>query len=128
VTGRLISADGTLLARAPIRTDSALRGWQWSLGLATGADGRFRVELPAGGPFALQSQWIDLVKNLTVEAGEQIDLGDITIEPGRNGSDPKAQRGKEKRTKLRAAARASTTSTWATSKSGGVDRPRGTAR
>ena len=42
VTGRLISAEGTPPTRS-LHTVNVLPGWQWPEGLATGADGRFRI-------------------------------------------------------------------------------------
>jgi beta-lactamase regulating signal transducer with metallopeptidase domain len=111
VTGHLISAEGTPLARAPLHTVNVLPGWQWPEGLATGADGRFRIDFPPGGPYTLQSQWTELARNLTVEAGEQVDLGDITIEARSNRRmDPQVHRGPEKRTKMQPAAKTVTQS------------------
>ncbi len=111
VIGRLLSEDGTPLAHAPLRTVNQKLGWRRSLDLAAGDDGRFRLELPAGGPFALQTQRARLVDNLTIEPGEQVDLGDITIEPNkRRPLRSKVQRGPEKRTKPCAEVKATTTS------------------
>ncbi len=107
VTGRLISEVGTPLARAPIRTENRDPGWLKSFGLATGDDGRFRVELPAGGPFEVKfGAYVQLVDKLTVEPGERVDLGDISIEQNKQRPFmPKVERGPEKRTKMQPTAK-----------------------
>jgi beta-lactamase regulating signal transducer with metallopeptidase domain len=112
VTGRLVTEYGVPLARAPLRTESRERGFRRSLGLATGDDGRFRVELPAGGPFELSfGAYVQLVDKLTLEPGEQVDLGEITIEQKKQRPfRSKVERGPEKRTKLHPTAKTVTQS------------------
>jgi hypothetical protein len=104
VTGRVISPEGAPQSELKIECvfdpNSAAR----LPAVKTGADGRFREELPAGGPFQLYAHpfpYAFFVEKLTVAAAERVELGDITIDRDRkNGPlQPKIQRGPEKRTK-----------------------------
>jgi 5-hydroxyisourate hydrolase-like protein (transthyretin family) len=79
----------------------------------TDADGRFREELPSGGPFELYAHpfpFAFFAKKLSVDVGERVDLGEITIDRDQKNRpfQPKINRGPEKRTKPPAAAQAST--------------------
>jgi beta-lactamase regulating signal transducer with metallopeptidase domain len=92
VTGRLVGEDGAPFTRVRVETTFSIR----FPSVSTNADGRFRCELPAGGPFDLRARVspsgsdfafpVELAEKLTVVAGEQVDLGTITIEPGAKGS------------------------------------------
>ncbi|HEV8000467.1 MAG TPA: M56 family metallopeptidase, partial [Planctomycetaceae bacterium] len=102
VTGRLVSPEGAPLANLKIQAFAVARAARLRLpSVMTDMEGRFREELPAGGPFGLSADvpGVQIAGELNVIAGEQIDLGDITIE--RNAKRPgiaKVQRGPEKRT------------------------------
>ena len=108
MTGRVVSPDGAGISGIPIGAYGSLPGGPWPWELMSDQDGRFRIEFPGGGPFSLHSQWTKLAGDLTFEAGEQVDLGDITIERGNNRFDAKVHRGPEKRTKRSAAPQVST--------------------
>lgn len=110
VTGRVVSPDGAGISGIPIGAYGVLPGGPWPSDLMSDKDGRFRIEFPAGGPVSLRSQWTKLAGGLTFEAGERVDLGDITIERGNNRFDAKVHRGPEKRTKATGTAKASTVS------------------
>jgi hypothetical protein len=117
VTGRLVSEDGAPLSNVKIECFSLAR----SPTAITEADGHFRFEFPAGGPFELKARVVapgdPVAVKLTVAAGEQIDLGTITIERGRmDRGFPKVHRGAVKRTKPPAAAKATTASVESPSK------------
>jgi hypothetical protein len=102
VTGHITTPEGAPLSNPKIecRLNSAD---VIELPSALGdTEGRFRAELPAGGPFSLSFRNLlgRFVDDLTVVAGERVDLGDITIE--RNAKRPgktKVHRGPMKRTK-----------------------------
>ncbi len=99
VTGRLVSEDRAPLSNVKIECFSLAR----SPTAITEADGHFRFEFPAGGPFELKARVVapgdPVAVKLTVAAGDQIDLGTITIERGRmDRGFPKVHRGAVKRT------------------------------
>jgi beta-lactamase regulating signal transducer with metallopeptidase domain/protocatechuate 3,4-dioxygenase beta subunit len=102
VTGRVVSPEGAPLTKLRIECDFS-NSFRLPV-VMTDADGRFREELPAGGPFSLSARvfFAQIVKDLNVAAGEHFELGDITIE--RDAKRPgiaKVQRGPEKRTNPR---------------------------
>jgi beta-lactamase regulating signal transducer with metallopeptidase domain len=116
VTGRLVSDDGTPLSNIKLEFYTLVSSTLVALPpLITDAKGHFRQELPTGEPFNLKAgafQPGPLVDRLTVAAGEQIDLGTITIERGpRERGFPNVHRDAVKRTKPLATAKASTAST-----------------
>jgi hypothetical protein len=118
VTGRLVGEDGAPFTRVRVETTFSIR----FPSVSTDADGRFRCELPAGGPFDLRARVspsgsdfafpVELAEKFTVVAGEQVDLGTITIEPGAKGSRrAKVVRGPVKRTTPTSAVKATQAST-----------------
>jgi hypothetical protein len=82
--GRLLSATGE-----PLRDVSLECGYETSYAsggrfpaLRTDVQGRFRYELPAGGPFKVLSRSrvsFSLAQKLTAEPGEQIDFGELVV-------------------------------------------------
>jgi hypothetical protein len=80
VTGRLVTSEGTPIPKVQIECRFGLGPSQLP-GVSTDSQGRFRQELPAGGPFALSTQpYSEFAEKLTVVAGEQVDFGDIAID------------------------------------------------
>src|SRR5580698_1047115 len=96
VAGRVVNVDGTPLAGVKIQCDLG-DGWDDAYSeIVTDAQGRFRRDLPPGGPFGV-SVWYGSLPRLTIASGEQIDFGDITID--RTKPPTKVQTGAIKRTK-----------------------------
>jgi hypothetical protein len=108
LTGRLVSAEGKPLAERKIDCDYSL-GYN-SIGqfpqAQTDAQGRFRYELPAGGPFHIASRsrgFASLANDLTVQSGEKIDLGDLVVSSGNTFLATVTAKSPAKRTKSPAA-------------------------
>ncbi len=97
LTGRLVSPAGEPLRNVLIDCDYET-GYNSVAGFPqarTDAQGRFRYEIPGGGPFHVASRsrsFFSLVRDLTVQSGEQVDFGEARREHERPGSldrDPK---------------------------------------
>jgi len=86
LTGRLVSPTGEPLRDVVIGGMYAM-DYNFSAQLSetrTDAQGRFRYEIPGGGPFRVGSQssfggFLALARDLTVESGEQIDFGELVV-------------------------------------------------
>jgi beta-lactamase regulating signal transducer with metallopeptidase domain/protocatechuate 3,4-dioxygenase beta subunit len=84
LTGRFVSAEGKPYADWAVNC-------QYPLGsnergnfppVRTDSDGRFRYEIPGGGPFDVVSRsgpFVALARGLAVQPGEQIDFGEIVV-------------------------------------------------
>ena len=97
-----MSAEGKPLSGIEIRCDFGEGFEEPFPPVMSDAQGRFRRDLPAGGSIGLFAGRCRLPK-LTVAAGEQIELGDITLEStGKRPRDVKATFGPPKRTKATA--------------------------
>ena len=107
VTGRLVTPEGGPLADLRIECVFDSNSADRLPFVKSDAEGRFREELPAGGPFQLYCDpfpFAFFAEKLTVVAGEKVDCGQITIERDPKGlSRPKVHRGPEKRTQPPAA-------------------------
>jgi len=79
VTGRLVSPAGEPLGDVGISCfyHVAYNMFGQIPGVKTDANGRFRQELPGGGSFRLSPPFAPRDKYLTVESGQQIDLGEL---------------------------------------------------
>jgi beta-lactamase regulating signal transducer with metallopeptidase domain len=60
VTGRVVSPDGGAVSGIPIGAYGVVPGGPWPSELMSNQEGRFRINLPGGGPFSLHSQWTKL--------------------------------------------------------------------
>ena len=79
VKGRVLNTVGTPLSGIKIQCDLG-DGWNDAYSeIVTDAQGRFRRDLPPGGPFGVSVSYGSLPR-LIVASGEQIDFGDITID------------------------------------------------
>ncbi len=112
VTGRLVTPEGTPLSDLRIECVFESNSADRLPFVSTDAEGRFRGELPAGGPFELYANpfpYAFFAEKLSVVASERVELGDIAIDRDQKGLlRPKIHRGPEKRTKPPAAIQAST--------------------
>lgn len=88
LTGRLVSPTGEPLRDVSIDCDYEL-GYN-SVGgfpkVQTDAQGRFRYEIPGGGPFHVASRsgsFFSLARDLSVESGEQVDFGELVVSAGK---------------------------------------------
>jgi beta-lactamase regulating signal transducer with metallopeptidase domain len=104
VTGRLVTPEGAPVSGSEIEVVFAPNSADRLPGVKTDADGRFRQELPSGGPFELYAHpfpYAFFAEKLSVVAGERVELGEITIDRDqKNGPlQPKIHRGPEKRTR-----------------------------
>ncbi len=109
VTGRLVTPEGAPLADLRIECVFDSNSADRLPFVSTDAEGRFRGELPAGGPFELYANpfpYAFFAEKLSVVAGERVELGDIAIDRDQKGLlQPKIHRGPEKRTKPSAGTR-----------------------
>jgi beta-lactamase regulating signal transducer with metallopeptidase domain len=115
VTGRLVTAEGAPISGSEIEVVFDPNSADRLPMVKTDADGRFREELPAGGPFELYAHpfpFAFFAKKLSVDVGERVDLGEITIDRDQKNRpfQPKINRGPEKRTKPPAVAKVTTAS------------------
>jgi hypothetical protein len=108
LTGRLVSADGHPLAGRSINCMDSSGGHSVIelQRLHTDARGGFRCEIPSGGPFELYSYAVgyagfaSLARDLTVQAGEQIDFGELVVNVGEDSMITVTAKSAQKRTKL----------------------------
>jgi beta-lactamase regulating signal transducer with metallopeptidase domain len=84
LTGRLVSPAGEPLRDVSI--DCSYETGYNSVGgfpqARTDAQGRFRYEIPGGGPFQVASRsgsFFSLARDLTVQSGEQVDFGELVV-------------------------------------------------
>jgi hypothetical protein len=84
LTGRLVSPAGEPLRDVSINCSYELS--YNSIGqfpeARTDAQGRFRYEIPGGGPFQVVSRsgrFLSLARDLTVQSGEQVDFGELVV-------------------------------------------------
>jgi beta-lactamase regulating signal transducer with metallopeptidase domain len=84
LTGRLVSPAGEPLRDVLI--DCSYETGYNSIGqfpeARTDAQGRFRYEIPGGGPFQVASRsgsFFSLARDLTVQSGEQVDFGEVVV-------------------------------------------------
>jgi hypothetical protein len=84
LTGRLVSPAGEPLRDVSIDCNYELS--YNSVGgvpeVRTDAQGRFRYEIPGGGPFHVASRsgsFFSLARDLAVESGEQVDFGELVV-------------------------------------------------
>lgn len=105
VTGRLVTPEGRPIGNEALECVFDENSSERLPAVKTDSDGKFRYELPAGGPLQLYSSpfpyaWI--TDHLYVNSGEQVDFGSITIErKEKQVRMPKVTRGPEKRNQTR---------------------------
>jgi beta-lactamase regulating signal transducer with metallopeptidase domain len=107
VTGRLTTPEGTPISKLTIGCVFDFHSTDRLPSVDTDSEGRFRYELPPGGPFQLYANPFPnatIAEKLRIESGEHVDLGTITIERAeKEFSSPKVNFGRVKRTKTQAA-------------------------
>ncbi len=92
LTGRLVSPTGEPLPNVLIggTYETDYNSLAQLSETRTDAEGRFRYEIPGGGPYRVGSQSIGLLpfaRDLTVQAGEQLDFGELVVtEKGFSGT------------------------------------------
>jgi hypothetical protein len=84
LTGRLLSAAGEPLRDVSIdcHFDMSYNSVGAFPETRTDAQGRFRYEIPGGGPFHVASRsgsFFSLARDLAVESGEQVDFGELVV-------------------------------------------------
>ena len=111
LTGRLMSADGHPLVGRSINCMNSSGGHPVLelQQVRTDARGGFRCEIPSGGPFELYSYAVGyagfapLARQLTVQAGEQIDFGELVVNVGEDSTITVTAKNAQSRTKPPAA-------------------------